>query len=103
MEKYTPNRVRFFMRKKYKTFSTVRIVALRSVNKIFQENYDFAATQNQTFPLDFISRDKKLHQTWYVVYRPIKSPLTGLYVLLFLDGIIFCMYYSPFAKYFDTY
>jgi hypothetical protein len=28
MEKYTPNRVRFFVRKKYATFSTERIVAL---------------------------------------------------------------------------
>jgi hypothetical protein len=43
MEKYTPNRARFFVRKKYTTFSTVRIVALRSVNKIFTESYDFAA------------------------------------------------------------
>jgi hypothetical protein len=43
MEKYTPNRARFFVRKKYTTFSTVRIVALRSVNKIFSESYDFAA------------------------------------------------------------
>jgi hypothetical protein len=38
-----PNRARFFVRKKYTTFSTVRIVALRSVNKIFPESYDFAA------------------------------------------------------------
>jgi hypothetical protein len=43
MEKYTPNRARFFVRKKYTIFSTVRIVALRSVNKIFPESYDFAA------------------------------------------------------------
>jgi hypothetical protein len=43
MEKYTPNRARFFVRKKYTTFSTVRIVALRSVNKIFPASYDFAA------------------------------------------------------------
>jgi hypothetical protein len=43
MEKYTPNRARFFVRKKYITFSTVRIVALWSVNKIFPESYDFAA------------------------------------------------------------
>jgi hypothetical protein len=43
MEKYTPNRARFFVRKKYTTFSTERIVALRSVNKIFPERYDFAA------------------------------------------------------------
>jgi hypothetical protein len=28
---------------KYTTFSTKRIVALRSVNKIFPESYDFAA------------------------------------------------------------
>jgi hypothetical protein len=46
MEKYTPNRAHFFMRKKYTTFSTVQIVALQSVNKIFPESYDFAATQN---------------------------------------------------------
>jgi hypothetical protein len=43
MEKYTPNRARFFVRKKYATFSTDRIVALRSVSKIFPESYDFAA------------------------------------------------------------
>jgi hypothetical protein len=43
MEKYTPNRARFLVRKKYKTVSTVRIVALQSVNKIFPERYDFAA------------------------------------------------------------
>jgi hypothetical protein len=43
MDKYTPNGVRFFVRKKYTTFSTERIVALRSVNKIFPESYDFAA------------------------------------------------------------
>jgi hypothetical protein len=36
MEKYTPKSARFLC--------TVRIVALRSVNKIFQESYDFAAT-----------------------------------------------------------
>jgi hypothetical protein len=35
MEKYTPNRARFFVRKKYTTISTERIVALRSVNKMF--------------------------------------------------------------------
>jgi hypothetical protein len=33
----------FFLRKKYTTFSTEEIVALRSVNKIFPESYDFAA------------------------------------------------------------
>jgi hypothetical protein len=43
MEKYTPIRAHFFMRKKYTTFSTERIVALPSVNKIFPESYDFAA------------------------------------------------------------
>jgi hypothetical protein len=32
------------VRKKYTTFSTVRIVALWSVNKIFPESYDFAAS-----------------------------------------------------------
>jgi hypothetical protein len=32
------------MRKKYTTFSTERIVALPSVNKIFTESYDFAAS-----------------------------------------------------------
>jgi hypothetical protein len=31
------------VRKKYTTFSTDRIVALLSVNKIFSESYDFAA------------------------------------------------------------
>jgi hypothetical protein len=44
MEKYTSLRARFFVRKKYNTtFNTERIVALRSVNKIFPESYDFAA------------------------------------------------------------
>jgi hypothetical protein len=42
-EKYTPNGARFFVRKKYTAFSTVRIIALRSVNKTFTESYDFAA------------------------------------------------------------
>jgi hypothetical protein len=41
--KYTPNRARFVMRKTYTTFSTERIVPLRSAN-IFPESYDFAAT-----------------------------------------------------------
>jgi hypothetical protein len=31
------------VRKKYTTFSTEQIVALRSVNKIFPESYDFTA------------------------------------------------------------
>jgi hypothetical protein len=53
MEKYTPNRARFFVRKKYTTFSTVRIVALRSVKKIFPESYDIAAKQKSIF-----------HQCW---------------------------------------
>jgi hypothetical protein len=35
MEKYTPNHERFIVRKKYTTFITERIVALRSVNNIF--------------------------------------------------------------------
>jgi hypothetical protein len=43
MEKYAPNRARFFERKKYTTFCTERIVALWSVNKIFQDSYGFAA------------------------------------------------------------
>jgi hypothetical protein len=43
MGKNTPFRARFFVRKKYATFSTERIVAPRSVNKIFPESYDFAA------------------------------------------------------------
>jgi hypothetical protein len=33
------------VRKKYTTFTTERIVALRSVNKILPESYDFAASQ----------------------------------------------------------
>jgi hypothetical protein len=39
-----PKSVRFFVRKKYTTFSTERIIALRYVNLIFPESYDFAAT-----------------------------------------------------------
>jgi hypothetical protein len=38
-----PQKCAFFVRKKYTTFSTEQIVALRSVNKIYQESYDFAA------------------------------------------------------------
>jgi hypothetical protein len=49
VEKYTPNHARFFLRKKYTTFNTVRIVALRSVNKIFPESYDFAAKDCSVF------------------------------------------------------
>jgi hypothetical protein len=45
MEKYTPNRARFFVRKLYTTFSIEQIVALRSVNKIFPESYDFAVNK----------------------------------------------------------
>jgi hypothetical protein len=37
-----PNHARFFLRKKYTTFSTDRIVAFWSVNKILK-SYDFAA------------------------------------------------------------
>jgi hypothetical protein len=37
MDKYTPNRARSFVRKKYTTFCTEQIVALRSVN-IFLES-----------------------------------------------------------------
>jgi hypothetical protein len=33
MDKYTPNRARFYVRKKYTTFSIEQIVALRSVKK----------------------------------------------------------------------
>ena len=47
MDKYTPNRARFFVCKKYTTFSTERVVALRSVNKIFSESYDFTASSNK--------------------------------------------------------
>jgi hypothetical protein len=43
MEKYTPNRARFFVRKKYTTLRTKRIIAIRSVNITFPESYDFAA------------------------------------------------------------
>jgi hypothetical protein len=45
MKKHTPNRARCFVRKKYTTFCTERIVALRSVNKIVPEIYDFAANK----------------------------------------------------------
>ena len=45
MEKHTPNPARFFVRKKYTTFSTGQIVALRSVSKIFPESYDFAVSK----------------------------------------------------------
>jgi hypothetical protein len=37
------------VRKKYTTFSTERIVALRSVNKIFPESYDFAVKSSPAF------------------------------------------------------
>jgi hypothetical protein len=51
VEKYNPNRVRFFVRKKYTIFSSERIVALRSVNKIFPESYDFAANSHSVWLL----------------------------------------------------
>jgi hypothetical protein len=43
MEIYTLNRARLFVRKKYTTFGTERIEALRSVS-IFLASYDFAAS-----------------------------------------------------------
>jgi hypothetical protein len=43
MEKYAQNRTCVLVCKKYTTFSTERIVALRSVNNIFPDSYDFAA------------------------------------------------------------
>jgi hypothetical protein len=52
LEKTTPNRARFFVRKKYTTFTIDRIVALRFVNKIFQESYDFAAKVKQEIPME---------------------------------------------------
>jgi hypothetical protein len=63
MEKYTSNHARFFMCKKYTTISTE--VALRSVNNIFPESYDFAVrrdfncathavTQASDFPVSFM-------------------------------------------------
>jgi hypothetical protein len=58
MEKYTPNRAHFFVRKKLTTFSTERIVALRSVKKIFPESYDFAAML--TVVLSLRNRDQVL-------------------------------------------
>jgi hypothetical protein len=54
IEKYTPNRALFFVRKKYTTFSTVRILALRSVNEatisqllLFQPSYSDLVTGHQ--------------------------------------------------------
>jgi hypothetical protein len=43
MKKYTSNRAYFFVHKKYTTFSSERIVALRSVNKVSLESHDFPA------------------------------------------------------------
>jgi hypothetical protein len=37
------NRTNIFMHKKYTTSSSVQIVALRSVDKIFPESYNFSA------------------------------------------------------------
>jgi hypothetical protein len=56
MDKYTPNRARFFVRKKYTTFNTERIVAIRSVNKIFPESYDFAGSKSRGSSLLFPSQ-----------------------------------------------
>jgi hypothetical protein len=77
MEKYTPNRAHFFMCKKYTTFSTERIVALRSVDKIFLENYDFAAIHIKyaTFA--------------YEKSRDVKH--LSSYLCLFPDNIIRCI------------
>jgi hypothetical protein len=46
MEKYTSNRTRFFLCKKYTTFSAERIVAILSVNNFFLESYDFTASED---------------------------------------------------------
>jgi hypothetical protein len=51
MEKFTPNRDHFFVRKKYTIFSTEQIVALWSVNKILPESYDFTANQRTSLPV----------------------------------------------------
>jgi hypothetical protein len=82
MEKYTPNCARFFVRKKYTTFCTVRIVALWSVNKIFPESYDFAAK----FPADCSLRyttctDFKVNITYrkkILKNRHLEVRITGL-------------------------
>jgi hypothetical protein len=56
MKKHTPNRARFFVRKKYTTFSTERIVAVLSVNKIFPESYEFtASTVYNNYGLEILS------------------------------------------------
>jgi hypothetical protein len=49
------------LRKKYTTFSTERLVALRSVKK-FQESYDFSAS-NKWEILDGISESESAHAT----------------------------------------
>jgi hypothetical protein len=47
MKKYTPNRARFFFRaQEIYNFQHWRKVALRSVNNIFPESYDFVAIPN---------------------------------------------------------
>jgi hypothetical protein len=60
-----PNCARFFVRKKYTTFNTERIVALQSVNKIFPESYDFAAKLYDIQYNIISSRNAQLvHQNW---------------------------------------
>jgi hypothetical protein len=44
--KYMQKQPHVFMRKKYTTFSSIPIVALWFVNKIFLESYDFTATSH---------------------------------------------------------
>jgi hypothetical protein len=58
MEKCTPNRARFFVRKKYTTFSTEQIVPLRSVNKIFPESYNFAANSEESKHLYILAHNR---------------------------------------------
>jgi hypothetical protein len=49
-----------FVRNKYTTFSSVGIVALWSVNKIFPKNYDFAVTQGLILHIEFLVKAMKV-------------------------------------------
>jgi hypothetical protein len=56
-----PKPCAFFVRKKYTTFSAERIVALQSVNNIFLESYDFAASRLDTMSVVYSATARLFH------------------------------------------
>ena len=87
---YTLNRAYFFVRKKYTTFSTERIVALRSLNKIFPESYNFTANVNHTHDcnkhrincvLAFYSSDTSTIIFWFICNSTVASRAVGRIII----------------------